>query len=90
MKTYTEAEAAEVLSQLPGWEFKDNGIERNYEFKDFTEAFAFMTRLAILSERANHHAELFNVYNKVHVRFTTHDHGGVTEKDFQLAQELDT
>lgn len=89
MKTYTEQEAAANLESLPGWQFENDGIEKAYEFKDFTEAFSFMTKVAILSEKANHHPELFNVYNEVNVRYTTHDAGGLTDKDFDLARSID-
>lgn len=89
MKTYNEEEAAKKLDSFSGWQFENDGIEKAYEFKDFTEAFSFMTKVAILSEKANHHPELFNVYNEVNVRFTTHDAGGLTDKDFDLARSID-
>ena len=90
MKTYTEQEADEILKDLNGWIYEENGIERAFEFKDFVEAFSFMTQIAILSEKANHHPELFNVYNEVNVRYTTHDAGGITDKDFDLARKIDS
>ena len=89
MKKYTEAEAAPQLEKLNGWAFKDNGIEKEYRFKDFVEAFGFMTRAAIFAEKANHHPEWFNVYNQVKVRLSTHDAGGLTDKDFALAKKFE-
>ncbi|MEZ4688419.1 MAG: 4a-hydroxytetrahydrobiopterin dehydratase [Bacteroidia bacterium] len=89
MKTYNEQEAISKLESLRGWTFEDKGIEKEYEFDNFVEAFSFMTKVAMLSERANHHPELFNVYNQVHVRYTTHDAGGLTDKDFALAAAID-
>jgi len=85
METYTEKQAEKELSKIKGWSFQNNGIEKEFQFKDFVEAFGFMTKVALLAEKANHHPEWSNVYNKVHVRLTTHDAGGVTDKDFKLA-----
>lgn len=85
IKVYTEVEAHEKL-QGNKWFVVDNGIEKKLEFKSFVEAFGFMSKVAILAEKNNHHPEWFNVYNKVDVRFSTHDSGGITEKDFKMAQ----
>ena len=63
-------------------------IERRFEFADFPEAFAFMTRLAIYAEKNNHHPEWFNVYNKVNVELSTHDAGGLSEKDIDFATHI--
>ena len=72
------------------WQENNDGLEKTFEFTDFSKAFAFMTRVAILAEKANHHPEWSNVYNKVNIRLTTHDAGGiVTAKDRSLAQEID-
>jgi 4a-hydroxytetrahydrobiopterin dehydratase len=71
------------------WVEKDNKISRSFEFKDFIEAFSFLTKVAILAEKYNHHPELFNVYNKVTIYLNTHDAGNiVTEKDYQLAEAI--
>ncbi len=89
METYTEATAAAKLSELSGWTYRDKGIEKSYQFSDFVAAFGFMTRAAILAEKVNHHPEWFNVYNKVNVRLSTHDAGGLTDRDFDLAARFD-
>ncbi len=84
-----EAAIAAELAKLPGWARKDDGIERAYKFADFVAAFAFMARVALLAERADHHPEWSNVYNKVQIRLTTHDAGGLSARDFALAREID-
>lgn len=90
MKThYTEAEALPRLVFLEGWTFRNNGIEKEFAFRDFVDAFSFMTRVAMLAEQMNHHPEWCNVYNKVHVRLSTHDAGGLTDRDFQLADTIE-
>ena len=89
MSTYNSSQASEKLTTLPGWKFNNEGIEKSFKFADFVEAMGFITRLALLSEKANHHAEIFNVYNKVDIRLSTHDAGGVTDKDFSLAEKLE-
>lgn len=85
----TDAEIDAALTGLPGWTRNGDGIERSYRFKAFVEAFAFMTRVALLAEKADHHPEWSNVYNKVEVRLTTHDAGGITSKDVALATAID-
>jgi 4a-hydroxytetrahydrobiopterin dehydratase len=72
------------------WQEKDNQLSRSFEFKDFSEAFSFMTRVALLAEKMDHHPYWINVYNKVEIRLSTHDAGDtVTEKDRQLAAAID-
>lgn len=72
------------------WEEQNNQLVRRFEFKDFMEAFAFMTRVAILAEKHNHHPEWSNVYNKLEIRLSTHDAGDVvTDKDRKLAAAID-
>lgn len=70
---------------LVGWQFKNNAISSIFEFNDFKDAFAFMTRVAMEAESRQHHPDWHNVYNKVTISLQTHDAGGVTEKDIQLA-----
>jgi len=72
------------------WQEKDNRLHRNFEFKNFSEAFAFMTQVAILAEKQNHHPYWTNVWNKVDIYLNTHDAGNiVTEKDHKLAAAID-
>ena len=81
---------AKVL-QLKGWSYdsKVNAVVQDFKFKDFSEAFGFMTRVALLAQSAGHHPEWSNVYNKVSIRLTTHDAGGVTARDVALAEAID-
>lgn len=73
------------------WQEQDNHLYRSFEFKDFSEAFAFMTRVAMEAEKMAHHPEWSNVYNKVEIRLTTHDAGNVvTAKDRKLAEKIDS
>ena len=74
-----------------GWSQSDDGkaLERSFRFKDFSEAFAFLTRVAMHAERQDHHPEFTNVWNRVDFRLTTHDTGGVTERDARLAEAID-
>ncbi len=72
------------------WKENDNKLTKTFEFKDFQEAFAFMTRVAFLAEKHNHHPNWSNVYNKVEIALTTHDAGNtVTEKDRKLSEAID-
>lgn len=75
----------------PGWALSEDGhaITREFRFADFAAAFAFMTRVALAAEKADHHPEWSNVYNRVQMRLTTHDAGGLTERDFALAAAAD-
>lgn len=82
----------EKLAAIPAWKLADDqlSIHREFKFTDFVQAFAFMSAVAITSEKRNHHPEWFNVYNKVQVKWTTHDAGGLTQRDFDMAQFCDT
>ena len=72
------------------WEEKDNALYRKFEFADFSQAFAFMTRVAMVAEKMNHHPKWTNVWNSVEIWLSTHDAGNiVTEKDRKLAQKID-
>jgi 4a-hydroxytetrahydrobiopterin dehydratase len=86
-----DASIVEALSDLDGWARTEDGIaiEKRFAFKTFSEAFGFMTRAALAAEKLDHHPEWFNVYNKVDVRLTTHDAGGLTGLDFDLARRMD-
>ncbi len=81
----------EALSALPLWAYDDEakGIRRTVRFADFGAAFAFMTHVAILAEKADHHPEWFNVYNRVEILLTTHDAGGLSKRDIDLANAID-
>jgi len=81
-----------ALTALPGWRFDEErgGISRSFAFRDFSQAFAFMTRVALAAEQADHHPEWSNVWNKVDIFLTTHSAGGFTVKDVELAKRIDT
>ena len=89
MKKYNEEEVMTMLLNLNDWQFNSEGIEKKFQFRNFIEALGFMVKVGIVSEKMNHHPELFNVYNKVNIRLTTHDASGVTDKDIKLASEID-
>ena len=76
------------LGELPHWTLRGEKLHRQFKFADFVEAFGFMSRVALLSETANHHPEWSNVYNRVEIDLTTHDAGGISERDFKLAQQI--
>ena len=85
----TESQIQQQLSQLPSWQIKEDKLYRCFEFADFCEAFAFMTRVALKAEAMQHHPEWSNVYNRLEVHLTTHDVGGLSQLDFQMASFLD-
>ena len=87
METYSEKSIQIALKDLKGWKFI-NGIEKNFTFSSFTQALGFIVQVGVLAEKSNHHPELFNVYNKVTIRLTTHDVEGVTDKDVDLAKAI--
>lgn len=72
-----------------GWEERDGALHRSFRFADFSEAFAFLTRVALHAEKADHHPEFTSVWNRVDFRLTSHDAGGVTERDRRLAEAID-
>ena len=76
------------LDELGEWTLLDEKLHREFRFESFVAAFGFMTSAAIEAEKMDHHPEWFNVYNKVSVDLTTHDAGGITELDFQLAKKM--
>ncbi|MDM0110288.1 4a-hydroxytetrahydrobiopterin dehydratase [Variovorax sp. J22R24] len=81
--------ATELLADLPGWRCEDTRgglIKRELVFADFSQAFGFMTRLALAAEKANHHPEWFNVYNRVDIALTTHDVNGISMRDIEMAR----
>jgi len=84
-------ERESALAEIGQWEWdvKRDAIARSFTFQDFSAAFAFMTRVALAAEQADHHPEWSNVYNKVYILLTTHSAGGLTEKDIALARVID-
>ena len=78
------------LKNLKGWTIVNNKIHKEFQFGDFNQAFGFMTRAAMHIEKMNHHPEWFNVYNKIIVDLTTHDAGGITQNDINLAKILNS
>jgi 4a-hydroxytetrahydrobiopterin dehydratase len=85
----TEGETAQALVRLPSWRLHDGKLRREYRFSDFVTAFAFMTAVALAAEAAGHHPEWCNVYNRVSIDLTTHDAGGVTARDVELAATIE-
>lgn len=83
------AQINQRLKSLDGWTLQDQAIVKQFKFKDFTTAFGFMTRVAVEAERLNHHPDWCNVYNKVTVTVSSHEAGGLTAVDFELAAAMD-
>lgn len=79
----------QALQELPNWNVQNGKLHRTFLFADFIEAFGFMSRVALLAERYDHHPEWFNVYRKVVVDLVTHDVGGISSKDIELAKAMD-
>lgn len=89
MERLDEASLRAGLEELQGWDLDAAGkLHREFRFGDFQQAFAFMTRCALAAEKRNHHPEWFNVYNRVEVWLTTHDAGGITTADLELARTM--
>jgi len=86
----TVLDPKEVAENLDGWTGGDDFITRVFKFDDFAAAFGFMSEIAIHAQAMDHHPEWFNVYNRVDVTLTTHDAGGVTDKDVALAKAMET
>ena len=84
-----EARAA-ALKELAGWQLVDgrDAIQRSFKFKNFNEAWGFMTRVALMAEKADHHPEWFNVYNRVDILLSTHDCNGLSQRDVNLAKQI--
>ena len=80
----------EKLKELQGWQLVNGKLHKEFQFKDFNQAFGFMTRAALHAEKMDHHPEWFNVYNKLKVDLMTHDAGGITENDIKLAKILNS
>ena len=83
-----EDELREAIEELSGWSLENDKLHREFRFQDFNEAFGFMTRVALVAESMEHHPEWFNVWSRVVVDLSTHDAGGVTSLDFELARKM--
>lgn len=92
IEALSEAERADALEALEEWDYDEgrDTISRTITFADFSEAFAFMTRVALLAEKMDHHPEWSNVWNRVEILLTTHDAGGLSTRDIVLAEAIDT
>ena len=90
MKPYLlkEEEIKELAAKIPGWEIHTMYIERSIIFKNFVDAFSFMTKVALLAEKYNHHPNWENVYSQVRIKLFTHDLGGISSLDYLLASEI--
>ena len=91
IEALSEAERAEAIDGLPDWDYDEarDAITRQFVFADFVEAFGFMTRVALLAEKADHHPEWSNVWNRVDILLTTHDASGLSHRDIDLAGAID-
>ncbi len=85
----SEQEIASSLGSLKGWSIENTKLHKEFQFKSFVQAFGFMTSVALIAESMNHHPEWFNVYNKVVIDLTTHDAGGISNLDFELASKVE-
>ena len=89
MASLSKREVTNRLTKLQGWSHVNGALHKRFEFADFVCAFGWMTKVALYAEKLNHHPDWKNVYNSVDVSLSTHDAGGVTELDFQLAAQMD-
>jgi len=85
----SDSQVESFLSAHPTWRLREGKLYRRFQFDDFTQAFAFMARVALVAERENHHPEWCNVYSQVEVNLVTHEAGGLTERDFSLARTME-
>ena len=83
-----EEELKELIAKIPGWDINSKYIKREFNFANFIEAFSFMTKIALICEKYNHHPNWENVYSKVTIRLSTHDLGGITNLDQTLASQI--
>ena len=87
-KAYTQEEIKTAFSELKDWKLNANSISKEFTFKNFVQAFGFITQVALEAEKLDHHPNWENVYNKVTITLSTHDAGGLTELDFKLAKKI--
>ncbi len=89
MPTLNDTQIREALADLPGWSYEAKSLKKLFKFKNFSEAWGFMSRVALAAEKMDHHPDWSNGYNKVDVTLSTHDAGGVTDKDIKLAMIME-
>lgn len=89
LRKATDEEIETFIAQHSTWSVGNGKLHREYVFDNFVQAFGFMTQVALVAERADHHPEWFNVYRKVIVDLSTHEAGGITERDFDLARKME-
>jgi 4a-hydroxytetrahydrobiopterin dehydratase len=89
-KRLSDAEVEAALHEVPGWKVVGGKLHREYRFADFVQAFGFMASAALIAESMNHHPEWFNVYHTVKIDLTTHDAGGISDNDLQMAKRFET
>ncbi|RHW18589.1 4a-hydroxytetrahydrobiopterin dehydratase [Sphingomonas gilva] len=91
VEALSEAERADALDGLPEWDYDEarDAILREFIFDDFNQAFGFMTQVALIAEKADHHPEWSNVYNRVTILLTTHDAGGLSPRDIEMAEAIE-
>ena len=89
IRKLTDEEIRSRIGARRGWTFHNNQLTREFKFRDFTDAFGFLAKVATLAERLNHHPEVFNVYDTVRIALSTHEAAGVSERDFELAAAID-
>lgn len=90
MSKLSKVEINKRLEKLEGWQYEENSIQTKFEFENFKETFSIMTRIAFEAEAQQHHPEWTNVYNTLSITLSTHDAGGVTEKDFKMAEIIES
>jgi len=88
-RTLSEKEISVALQKLAGWSLSNGKLHKEFKFGNFVEAFGFMSRVALIAERLNHHPEWYNVYSRVIIDLTTHDVGGVSGRDIEFATEVE-
>ncbi len=86
----TDEEVRQALARAPNWALRDGKLHRDFKFADFSQAFAFMTRVALAAEKANHHPDWSNSWNMVSIDLSSHDVKGLSRRDFDLAAAIDT
>ena len=89
MRAYSEPEIHDHLNTLAGWTYNGTALEKHWIFADFSQAFGFMARIALIAETLGHHPEWSNVYNRLTIRLHTHDAGGITDLDFEFAKRVE-